>query len=131
MRKQWKLTQTYKYMGEVRNVTLNYSCTEAELSAIIAALEGKITVYEENVTLSSPAETNEAITGGLPIASVSMVHSEAKTQFFGGYGKSLIFKSTTNMVEIQNMFKLHSPFDGAYIAEKPDKVFPKMGQFLD
>lgn len=131
MKKKWKVSQRYKYMSEVRTVTLNYECTEAELQAIIAVLEGVITVYEENVTLSSPAETSETITGGLPVVSVSMIHSEAKTQYFGGFGKSLIFKPTTSMVEIQNMFKLHTPFDGAYAAEKPDKVFPKMGQFLD
>lgn len=130
-KKAYRVVQTYKYAGEQRTVTLTYECEEAELTAIVGLLEGKVQVFEENVTLSSPDTQSEVITGGIPIKNVAMSHSGAKTKYFGAYNRSIIFKSSTSFVAIQAAFELHKPYDAPFDTEKPDRAYPQMGQFLD
>ena len=43
-KKSYKIAQTYKYMGETRIVSGTYECEEAELSAIVALMEGSVKV---------------------------------------------------------------------------------------
>lgn len=126
-RKKYLIRQERKFNGDVTRASLTYECEEAEVSAIVAKLEGVITVMEENVALSSAEGATNLITGGLVIDSVAMVHSEAKTKYFGAYDKPFVFKATTSITELQAMFELHKPFTGASIAEKPDVAYPKLG----
>jgi len=125
-KKKYLLRQERKFNGDVTVASTTYECEEAEIQGIVDKLEGIVTVLEENVSLGNGATNNE-VTGGLPIDSISMVHSEAKTKNFGAYGKPLLFKSTTSVVELQNLFKLHKPFTGAYDTEQPDAVYPRVG----
>lgn len=121
----YKVQQVRKFNGEVTKTSFDYECEQAEMQAIVDKLEGVITVFESNVTLSSPAEATNVVTGGLPIESISMVHSEAKTQYLSGY-RPVLFKSTTTVVELQNLFKTHKPFSGSFETENPDNVYPRV-----
>jgi len=126
MKKKYLIRQKRKFNGDVTNASCTYECTEAEIQALVPLLEGVITVMEENTALSSAEGASDVVTGGLPISSISMVHSEAKSKFFGAYDKPILFKATVSVVELQNIFKTHQPFSGAYETEKPDNVFPKV-----
>lgn len=124
-KKAYLTKQEIKYNGDVQTSSFTYVCEETEIQAIVDKMQGVVTVFEENVTLSSAEGASNVVTTGLPISSVSMVHSEAKTVFFSGF-KPIIFKDTVKVTELQDMFKLHKPFKGAYEAEKPDNAFPKL-----
>jgi hypothetical protein len=126
-KKTWLVKQERKFNGDVTVASFQYECEEAEIQAIVAVMEGKITVLEENVTLSSADDASNVVTGGLPIDRISMVHSEAKTKTLGAYNRPILFKSTTSVVELQNLFSQHKPFSGAYETEKPDAVYPTVG----
>ena len=126
-KKVYLVKQKRKFNGDVSVASFTYECEEAEIQAIVAQLEGVITVLVEDVALSSAEGATDVVTGGLPITSISMVHSEAKTKFVGAYDKPLLFKTTTSVVELQNLFKTHKPFSGAYATETPDNVYPKIG----
>lgn len=126
-KKKYTIKQERKFNGEVTFASGTYECEETDVQAIVAKLEGVITVLEENVTLSSPEGASNIVTGGLVIDGISMVHSEAKTQYFGAYKKPFIFKSSVSVTELQNMFKLHKPFTGAFASDLPDRVVPKIG----
>ena len=125
-KKKFVIKQERKFNNDSTVATATYECEESEVTAIVQKLEGIVTVLEENVGLGNGAENN-TVTTGLPIDGISMVHSEAKTKFFGAYGKPLLFKATTSVLELQELFKLHKPFTGAYETEKPDAVYPKVG----
>ncbi|BFU77181.1 hypothetical protein ALC152_03960 [Arcobacter sp. 15-2] len=125
-KKTYLIKQERKFNGDVTVASASYECDEAEISGLVALLEGVVTVMEENLSLSSAEGASNVVTGGLPIDSVSLVHSEAKTKYFGAYNKPLLFKATTSVTELQNLFKTHKPFSGAYETEAPDNVFPKV-----
>ena len=126
-KKVFKISQQRKFNSDVTYASANYECDDTEIAQIVEKLDGIITVFEENTALSSPEGASDLITGGLVIDSVAMVHSEAKTKSFGAYNKPLVFKSTVSVTELQAMFKLHKPFTGAYEAQHPDKVYPRIG----
>jgi len=126
-KKTYLVKQERKFNGDVTVATFSYECEETEIQAIVTLLEGKITVLVEDTTLSSAADASNVVTGGLPIDSIALVHSEAKTKYVGAYNKPILFKSTTSVVDLQNAFLLHKPFTGAYETEKPDAVYPKVG----
>jgi hypothetical protein len=130
-KRKFRLEQEVKFNGVVSKIVGSYECEEAEIQAIIEKLGGVVTVMEENTTLSSPAETSNLVTGGLPIESIWMSHSDAKSKVFGSYGKPFLFKETVGVVELQQLFKLHKPFSGAYEAEVPDSVKPVIGNMAD
>jgi len=125
MAKAYLVKQEIKYNGDVSNNTFTYNCEEVEIQGIIAKLAGVITVFESNVTLSSAPEASNVVTTGLPIDYISMSHSEAKSVYFSGF-KPIVFKDTVKVTDLQDLFKLHKPFKGAYEAEHPDNALPKL-----
>jgi len=127
MAKTYLVKQERKFNGETTTASFSYTCEESEISALVPLLDGKITVLVEDTTLSSAEDASTTVTGGIPIDSISMVHSEAKTKFIGAYDKPILFKITTSVVDIQNLLKTHKPFAGAYATEVPDNVYPKIG----
>lgn len=124
-KKLYVFQQERKFNGETTYGYIRYVCEKEEAAAIVAASDGKISVLEENTELSSAADASTTVTGGLPIDGISMVHSQAKTAYFGGR-KPWLFKIATTAVDLQNMFKNHKPFSGAYENEKPDNCYPKL-----
>lgn len=130
-KKTYKVTQKVKFNGNVSSISFNYECDETEIAALVAKLAGVVTVFEENISLSSPAGASDLVTGGLPVQSISFVHSEAKTVYVGAYQKPILFKDSVSVTELRAMLKLHKPFDGAYSTEFPDEVYPKLGTFGD
>lgn len=130
-KKNYRVSQEVKFNGKVTNINFTYQCDETEISAVVAKLAGVVTVYEENLTLSSPAGASNLITGGLPIDSIAFTHSEAKTVYVGGYNKPIVFKESVSVTELRNMLKLHKPFNGSFATEVPDEVYPKVGTFGD
>lgn len=126
MKKLYKFIQERKFNGDLSRATFEVNCTAEQAQAIKDKLAGRITVMVADDTLSDAPEVSDVVAGGLPIESISMVHSEAKSQWISAYGKAILFKDTVSVVELQNMFKLHEPFTGAYATEKPDNVFPKV-----
>lgn len=124
-KKKYLLKQEIKYNGDVSSNTFTYECEETEVTQIVEKLAGVVSVFEENVTLSSPDATSNVVTIGLPIDYITMSHSEAKSKFFSGY-RPIVFKDTVKVTELQAMFKLHKPFTGAYEAEYPDNAIPKL-----
>ena len=130
-KKAYLVRQSRKFNGKTTSVTFTYECEETEISSVVAKLDGVIKVFEENLTLSSAAGTPDVVTGGLPIDSVSFVHSEAKTEYIGAYGKPILFKASASVTELRDMFKLHKPFNGTFATETPDEVYLKLGTFAD
>lgn len=126
-KKLYKVSQRRKFNGEVSYASVTYECDPSEIEAVIGKLAGVITVYEENTTLSSAEGATDVITGGLVIDQISMVHSEAKSKSFGAFNKPLVFDSAVSVMDLQAMFLLHKPFTGAYSEEKPDRVYPRIG----
>ncbi len=130
-KKTYKVTQKVKFNGNVSSISFNYECDETEIAGLVSKLAGVVTVFEENISLSSPAGASDLVTGGLPVQSISFVHSEAKTVYVGAYQKPILFKDSVSVTELRSMLKLHKPFDGAYSTELPDEVYPKLGTFGD
>jgi hypothetical protein len=128
-KKTYVIKQQRKFNGDVTVATITYECDEAEIAGFLSLLDGKLTVLVEDVTLSSPEAQSDVVTGGLPIESIAMVHSEAKTKYVGAYNRAMLFKATTSVVELQNLLKTHKPFGGTFAAELPDAVYPKVSDF--
>jgi hypothetical protein len=119
--------QERKFNGDVTKASVYYSCEDAEAQAIVDMSEGVIKVMVEDTAMSSAEGASNAVTGGLPINNIAMVHSESKSKYFGPYGDTpWLFKTTTSVVELQNQFKLHTPYSGTYATEKPDNAFASM-----
>ena len=124
-KKSFLVKQRIKYNGDISQNTFTYECEETEIQAIVGKLAGVVTVFEENVTLSSAEGASDVVTTGLPIDYISMSHSEAKSVYFSGF-KPIVFKDTVKVTDLQEMFKLHKPFKGAYESQKPDNALPKL-----
>lgn len=125
-KKKYLFRQERKFNGDVTMATATYECEESEAQAIVAVLEGKISVLVEDVALSSAPDASNTVTTGLPIENIVLSHSNAKSKYFGAYNKPMLFKQSTSVVELQQLFKLHKPFTDAYETEFPDKVIPRV-----
>lgn len=130
-KKAYLVRQTRKFNGKVTSISFTYECDATEIASLVAKLEGVVKVFEENITLSSADGASDVVTGGLPIDSISFVHSEAKTEYIGAYGKPILFKASASVTELRDMFKMHKPFNGAFVASTPDEVYLKLGTFGD
>lgn len=128
-KKTYLVKQQRKFNGDVTVASFTYECDEAEIAGFLALLEGKLTVLVEDVTLSSPDGASDVVTGGNPVESIALVHSEAKTKYIGAYNRPILFKATASTQEIQALLKTHKPFGGTFATEFPDAVYPKSSDF--
>ena len=126
-KKKYVIKQQRKFNGDVSTATVVYECDETEIAAILALMEGKLTVLEENITLSSPDTQSDIVTNALCIDNVVLVHSEAKSKYFGAYGKPILFKASTSVTALQALFETHKPYTGSFATEFPDFAKPNVG----
>ncbi len=124
-KKDYILKQETKKNDVVLIATAYYACDESEMAEIVPLLEGKVTVFTEDASLSSADDKSTTVTNSTDIDQVIMSHSQDKTAYFGAYGKPLRFDSSKSATEIANMFKAHKPFINK-TAEKPEKVLVKL-----
>lgn len=125
--KLYLVKQERKFNGDVTTASFTVKCDTTQIEAIVSKLAGVITVYEQNTGLSSAEDASNLVVGGLPIDSISMVHSEAKTVYVGAYNKPILFKENVSVTELQTLFKAHTPFGSAFATEHPDNVYPRIG----
>jgi hypothetical protein len=121
MKKDYIIKQRVKIGGDVQTVTIYYTCEESELQSIVAMLAGVVTVFAEDVALSSPEGANDVITNSTDIENIIMKHSGDKTVFFGAFGKPIRFDASKSGKEIAALFKTHKPFPNR-TTEHPDNV---------
>ena len=129
-KKEYNIKQERKFNNEVSKAYLSVTCEETEIQGFLDKLDGVLTVFEQNVSLSSVPEASNVVTGGLCVTSVSMAHDAAKTVSIYS-SRPMLFKSTVSVAELQASLMLWKPFNGAYETETPTKVYPKIASIID
>ena len=123
--KDYIVKQRVKVDGDIQIITFYYRCTEAELQAIIAKLVGVVTVFAQDIGLSSPAEASDVVVNSTNIENVIMKHSGDKTVFFGAFGKPIRLDASCSAKEFGLLFKTHKPFPNK-TTDVPDNVQVKL-----
>ncbi len=117
-------TTNYKGGGE-KTGTHKVQMDESEINSYVATLDGKIDVYEQNLTLSVDAST--ATSSNSLVDFVKITHPVLKTQFISNSNKRpLVLKvSTDAFIEVLKGLK---PFDAPYSADFPKDVSVDSGK---
>lgn len=123
--KKFIIKQTTNWNGRGEKTgTHTVQMDEADVASYIAQLEGKIEVYEQNLTLSVDAST--ATTSIDLVDFVAIKHSVIKPIYVSNSNKRpIVLKNKVSLLE--EMLENITPFEAPYGADKPSDVQCRTG----
>lgn len=122
--KKYIVKQTVDYAGRgEKTATVTIPCgSDAELTALIENLDGKVEVYEMSATLGN--STGATASTSLVVSDkIVMRKRGAESVYISAYKRPLVFKSSVNVNNLSESLKLiFKPFEGAMAAENPSDI---------
>lgn len=117
-----KQTTNWNGRGEKTATFTIQADTEEQANLIIAALDGKVEVYEMSATLGN--STGATLSTSLNVVdSIRFSSSVAKTVYVSAYNRPIVFKAGVNLGGIrQSLLTGYEPFGDLHPALKPDDV---------
>ena len=94
---------------------------EANIADYVAKLDGKIEVYEQNLTLSVDAATSTSSNNVVERFTIS--HGVVKPIYVSpSMGRPIVLKSSSSITELELFLENITPFEAPYSADKPKNV---------
>ena len=117
-----KQTTNWNGRGEKTASFTIQADTEEQANLIIAALDGKVEVYEMSATLGNPTGVT-ASTSLKVVDSIRFISPVAKTVYVSAYNRPIVFKGTADLVTLPETLKAsYEPFGDLHPALKPVDV---------
>lgn len=124
MAKKYIVSQRINLNGNVKSISFQAYLDEADLTALLALLEGGYEVKEVNETLSNMVGADTLVTVSNPVTSIGMVGKDNQFETIKPFSGAIHFKQTATVDDIADVLRNATPFK-LLPTEKPSRVSVK------
>lgn len=124
MARKWMISQKINLNGTSKTTAFQCYLDEADLTGLLALLEGGYEVREVNTVLTNMVSADVLVTQTNPVTSIGMVGPQNQFESIRPFSGAIHFKQTASVDDIANVLKVATPFV-LLPTEKPTRVTVK------